>query len=479
MKHIFSDWDEDLPPEANEDYDNLIRSLDRKTGFGLYFVQCTPAEADQVIGRMPQDLPRKKIAVLRLVGPIDNLYQRVHEIYQQRQFEVLLITGLEYSLYKYEKRKFGEITEGQFSNLSSVPPILNHLNQQRERFRDDFPVAFVFLLRSFSINYLIHRSPDFFDWRSAVYELPTTPEVVEEEAFRLIQEGDYGEYLKLANEQKIEKILEIQDLLAEKYESAAIRGSLQFELGSLLHSAQEYKSALAAYNESINILPEYPEAWYRRGNALGSLELHAEALASFEQAVRIQPNYYQAWYNRSITLYKLKRYTEALASFEQAIKIKPDYAQAWFKRGVTLNDLQRYSEAITSFDQALKIKPDFQPVWYNRGVALMNLQRCSEAIASFNQALQLQPYPPSRGIIIGDLSPNSVKKPVTKPDFDIIWYSKACCYAQQGDTDQALANLRQAIAQQPEKYREMAKIDPYFDSLREDVYFQSLVREGC
>lgn len=207
---------------------------------------------------------------------------------------------------------------------------------------------------------------------------------------------------------------------------------------------REYESALAAYNESINILPEYPEAWYWRGNALGTLELHPEALASFEQAVRIQPNYYQAWYNRSIALYKLERYTEAIASFEQAIKIQPDYAQAWFKRGVTLNDLQRYSEAM----------------------------------ASFNQALQLQPYPPSRGIIIGDLSPNSVKKPVTKPDFDIILYSKACCYAQQGDTDQALANLRQAIAQQPEKYREMSKIDPYFDSLREDVYFQSLVREG-
>ncbi|MHC5731093.1 MAG: tetratricopeptide repeat protein, partial [Nostoc sp.] len=132
-----------------------------------------------------------------------------------KQVDILLIKGLEYSLYKYEKRSFGEITEGQFSSLTSVPHILNHLNQQRERFRDDFPITFVFLLGSFSINYLIHRAPDFFDWRSGIFELPTTPEVVEQQSNRLLLEGDYEEYLKLSQEQKIEKVLQIKELLTE------------------------------------------------------------------------------------------------------------------------------------------------------------------------------------------------------------------------------------------------------------------------
>ncbi|NMF62615.1 hypothetical protein DP115_07405, partial [Brasilonema octagenarum UFV-OR1] len=186
-----SDWDDDLPPEPEEVYQDLVRALKRKSGFGLFFVQCTPVEAERFITQLPQEIPQKKVATLRLVEAIDNLYARVTEFVQDKPTDILLIKGLEYSLYKYEQRSFGEITEGQFSNITRVPPILNHLNQQRERFRDDFPFCFVFLLRSFSINYLIHRAPDFFDWRSGVFKLPTTPEVVEEESNRLVLEGDY------------------------------------------------------------------------------------------------------------------------------------------------------------------------------------------------------------------------------------------------------------------------------------------------
>ncbi|AFZ26349.1 tetratricopeptide repeat protein [Cylindrospermum stagnale PCC 7417] len=520
MKQYFSDWDEDSPPEPEAAYQDLVRALKRNSGFGLYFVQCSPGEAEQVIGKIPQDLPQKKVEVLRLVEPISNLYERVIDLYSNKQFEVLLITGLEYSLYKYEKRKFGEITEGQFSNLSSVPPILNHLNQQRERFRDDFPISFVFLVRSFSLNYLLHRAPDFFDWRSAVFELPTTPEVVELESSRLILEGDYGEYLKLAPEEKIEKILEIQDLLDEQHQTENIRASLQFELGGLLHAAQEYESALASYEKSVKIQPHYPEGWYRRGNALGSLELHAEALASFEQAVRIKCDYYQAWFNKGIALYKLERFKEAIASFDEAVKIKPDYHQAWFKRGVTLDELERYEEAIASFDETIKIKPDSHLAWYNRGFALLNLNRYEDAIASFDAALKLKPdyqeawnnrgtallnlkryedaiasfdaalktQPDSQntgnsqGITLGDLrteenANTSVNQTVKiQPDLHQAFYNKACCYAIQGNLDSALENLQKAINLNPDKYRKRAKTDTNFDGIRKDERFQALIQ---
>ena len=146
MNPNVDDWDDDLPPEPEEVYQDLIRALTRKSGFGLYFVQCTPVEADRLMAKLPQDIPQKHIEVLRLFEAIDNLYERVVEFVKDKQIDILLIKGLEYSLYKYEQRTFGEITEGQFSNLTSVPYILNHLNQQRERFRDDLPLCFVFLL---------------------------------------------------------------------------------------------------------------------------------------------------------------------------------------------------------------------------------------------------------------------------------------------------------------------------------------------
>ncbi len=110
--------------------------------------------------------------------------------------------------------------------------------------------------------------------------------------------------------------------------------------------------------------------------------------------------------------------------------------------GSELLNLDRHKEAITSYDQALKFKPDKDLAWYNRGIALGNLEHYKEAIASYDQALKL------------------------KPDDAQAWYNKACTYALQKNIDLTLENLKQAINLNPE-YREMAKTDSVFDSIKE------------
>ncbi|WP_066426589.1 tetratricopeptide repeat protein [Anabaena sp. 4-3] len=463
MNSDFNDWDDDLPPEPEVAYQDLVRALKRKSGFGLFFVQCTPVEADNLIVKLPQDIPQKHIEVLRLVESIDNLYQRVAEFVKNKQIDILLIKGLEYSLYKYEKRTFGEITEGQFSNLTSVPHILNHLNQQRERFRDDFPFCFVFLLRSFSINYLIHRAPDFFDWRSGVFELPTTPELVEQESTRLILSGDYEEYLKLSQEEKIEKVLEFQDLLAEQHQTEDTKVSLLFELGNLLYAAKEPEAAIASYDQAVKIKPDYHKAWYNRGTALDDLGRYEEAIASYDQAVKFKPDYHQAWYNRGTALDDLGRYEEAIASYDQAVKFKPDDHEAWYNRGTALGKLGRYKEAISSFDQAVKIKPDYHQAWYNRGIALSDLGRYEEAIASYDQAVKFKPdlheawY--NRGIALGKLGRykeaiSSFDQAVKiKPDFHQAWYNRGTALSDLGRNEEAIASYDQAVKFKPDLHK--------------------------
>ncbi|MEH2328742.1 tetratricopeptide repeat protein [Nostoc sp.] len=541
MNPNLSDWDDDLPPEPEEAYQDLLRALKRKSGFGLFFVQCTPVEADKFIVKLPQEIPQKKIAVLRLVEAIDNLYERVVEFVKDKQVDILLIKGLEYSLYKYEKRSFGEITEGQFSNLTSVPHILNHLNQQRERFRDDFPITFIFILRSFSINYFIHRAPDFFDWRSGVFELPTTPELVEEESNRLLLEADYEEYLKLSTEQKIDKFLEIKDLVAERYQTANCKASLLLELGTLLITNKEYEAAVAFYDQALKtpelveeesnrllLEAEYEEyfklsteqkidkfleikdllaerhqtanckaslllelgtllitikeyeaaiafydqalkfqldnhqAWGRRGVGLGSLERYEEEVASYDKAIEIKPDYHLAWYHRGIALKDLGKWKEALASWEKAIEIKPNddstlnwlgnaldklgqseeaiicydqaialnpnHPHAWYNRGIALRNLERNEEAMASYDQALKFKPDDYEAWNGKGNALFNLRRYEEAIASFDQALKF------------------------KPDYNDAWKNRGNALFNLGRYEETIASYDQALKFKPDDY---------------------------
>jgi tetratricopeptide (TPR) repeat protein len=483
-----SSWDDDLPPDPEEIYQDLLCALDRKLGFGLYFIQCTPVESDCFIHKIPQDLPHKNIAVLRLLEPVDKLYQQVANYIQGQTVDILLVKGLEYSLYKYEKRNFGEITEGQFNNLTKVPPILNHLNQQRERFRDDFPFCFVFLLRSFSLSYLIHRAPDFFDWRSGVYELPTTPELVEEESRRLLLEGDYEKYLQLTSEEKIEKVLEIQELLAEKHQTDSNRASLLFELGNLLYSAGEYETAITFYEQELKFKPDDHFAWYNRGHALLNLGCNEKAISSYEKALEFKPDDPYFWYNRGNALLNLGRNEEALSSYEEALKFKVDYPYFWYNKGNALRNLGRNEEAISSYDQSLNLRPNDCFTWNNLGIALRKIGCNEEAVFSYDQALKIKPDDHyawnNRGNALDDLGRMdealfSYDQALRiKPDDKYAWYNKACCYAIQGSIEQALENLEQAINLRPEEFATMANADPDFHCIREDARFQDLIRRG-
>ncbi|BAZ79858.1 hypothetical protein PN497_00720 [Sphaerospermopsis kisseleviana CS-549] len=185
MNLDFSDWDQDVPAEGNEEYQTLLNAIKRKNNneFGLLFVECTPLETEKLFSRILHDIPEKKLEILRLFEPVNTLYERVLNLYIHQQFDILFIKGLEYSIYKYEKEKFGEITETHAHDLSSVPTILDHLNKLRESFRDNIPITFVFLGRPFLIDYFIHRAQDFFDWKSAnVLKLTTVPDFNPEES---------------------------------------------------------------------------------------------------------------------------------------------------------------------------------------------------------------------------------------------------------------------------------------------------------
>jgi hypothetical protein len=125
-------------------------------------VQCSPAEGNELIGRVQEDLSEKNIALLKLTEPIDNLYEIVANRGDRNDINILFIQGLEKSLEPYIKPGYGG--DGDYYNLDTVPPILSHLNQRREIFRDRLSnICFVFILPLFAIKYIMRRSPDFFD----------------------------------------------------------------------------------------------------------------------------------------------------------------------------------------------------------------------------------------------------------------------------------------------------------------------------
>jgi len=516
------DWDDELPPETEEEvYRALLRALRRKQGFGLFFVQCTPAQGKKIVANLRRDLAQQRIEEMHLEGEVLTLYDRLTALWKDQPFDVLIVEGLQHSLYAYEDTKrFSGWSSSEIYNYSwkGVPQILNHLNQQRERLRDEFPARFVFLVPPFVVDYFIQRAADFLDWRSGLFRFPRDPQDILKEADFLVSERDLDQYYALASQERVSKILALKTTLkaleslenqelslghletASPYEISFIQSSqavavspilnyqlnVTCELGHLFAAEEDYENAIISYDKALTLQSEFHIAWYGRGLALNYLGRYEEAIASYDKAIEIKSDFYEAWYRRGITLRKSGRYQEALKSYEKAIEIQPSSYEAWNNRGSMLGKTGHYHEALRSFEQALEIWEEYSVAWYGRGVALYYLGDYKKSISSIDQALEIEPDDAVawhfRGLVLetvkqyGEAIESYSQSLQRNSNSPATYYKKACCHSLQAQADLAIASLQKAIALDA-RYQEMARTDGDFDAIREDERFQALLRE--
>lgn len=309
----------DTSPEGV--YRALLRCLKRTKGFGIVFVQCSPAEGNELIGRVQEDLSEKNIAVLKLTEPIDNLYDIIANRDDRNDLNILFIQGLEKSLEPYIKPGYGG--DGDYYNLDTVPPILSHLNQRREIFRDRLSnICFVFILPLFAIKYIIRRAPDFFDWGSSVFELFTNS---------LNQVSTENYIVSSGNCIIVNNVTSDNFRIGDR--------SWQTERGE---TSTKYQKTPASYQKheeiSYDALDE-SESWIKRGNVLLEVNRCEKAIQGYEIAIKINPHSCEAWNFRGIALLQLGRYEESIASFDKALEIKPDYQAAKTNRDTALKEL--------------------------------------------------------------------------------------------------------------------------------------------
>ncbi|MBW4476344.1 MAG: tetratricopeptide repeat protein [Tolypothrix brevis GSE-NOS-MK-07-07A] len=278
--------DEDLPSQPDEEYQALVRTLNFTEGFGLLFVRCSPAGGEQLITKIKEDINNKNIEVIRLKQAVNNLYERIDKLDNKKEINILFITGLEHSFYEYEecKRLTGwDSIDRYLYSWKGVPPVLINLNQQRERFKDNF-------------NAEDHQTPDI-------------------------------QYDLLFNLGNLQYAGRNEDAIASYDEALSIKPDYHqawYNRGYALRNLGRYEDAIASYDEALSIKPDYHQAWYNRGIALQNLGRNEDAIASNDQALSIKPDYQSAWYNKACYYALQGNIEQTLENLQQAINLSPD-----------------------------------------------------------------------------------------------------------------------------------------------------------
>jgi serine/threonine-protein kinase len=272
-----------------------------------------------------------------------------------------------------------------------------------------------------------------------------------------------------------------------------------------------YALAYSGLSDAYQLLPIYDNSITRRETmplakeaALKALLLNddlAEAHASlapvlsdhdkdwnaaeqhYRRAIALNPNYATAhqWYGE--TLFREGRFGEGEAEIRRALELDPFSLITNMVLGMCLNAARRYDEAIVQLQKTLELDPNFADANYFLFEAYANKKMYAEAVAAFTKQMTNDGEPAAEiaatkeafarngweGFLRHRINYELSKLEHVSPG-DI-----ASFYARLGDKDKAFEWLEKAYEQQDEGLT-LLKVEPRFDSLRDDPRFQDLVR---
>jgi tetratricopeptide (TPR) repeat protein len=168
--------------------------------------------------------------------------------------------------------------------------------------------------------------------------------------------------------------------------------------------------AIAEYEASLQIYPDFAETHNNLGNALSRIPGRLpEAVREIERAVRLDPGYAHGHYNLANVLIRIPgRAPEAVAEYQAAVRLNPNLVEAHHNLGIALSQIPgRLPDAIREYQAALQIDPGLAEAHNDLGKALSEIPgRQADGLAECNEAIRMKPNLPAAYNNIGNILSN-------------------------------------------------------------------------
>jgi tetratricopeptide (TPR) repeat protein len=150
-------------------------------------------------------------------------------------------------------------------------------------------------------------------------------------------------------------------LINSRGDDANARAMVYLSRGNMFRRRHEYDRALADYNESLRLRPDYAPAYTSRGNAWRGKGERDRAIADHSDAIRLAPDYAEAYNNRGNVWADMKEWERAIADYDRAIALKPVYPIAFFNRALVFRATGERDREIADLREALRLDPGMRP----------------------------------------------------------------------------------------------------------------------
>ena len=151
----------------------------------------------------------------------------------------------------------------------------------------------------------------------------------------------------------------------------------------------DYESVLNFMEQVQRENPEAPDPYYYMGEAFRFQENYERALWAYENAIDLEPNFAPAYIGRALTQKELGEDVDLEVDLQNALALAPDFGDAYLALAAYQLDLNNPEEALATLAGAADLLVDHPRFYLLRAQARLALDQDENALADAVQAYQL------------------------------------------------------------------------------------------
>ncbi len=184
-------------------------------------------------------------------------------------------------------------------------------------------------------------------------------------------------------------------------EALANRASAKIEMGDYNGAIADYDKAIEkgfvkkSTKKHVKVVPQKDvdtesHALLKRAHAKYKLQNYKGAIADYDQAILTNQNNFEAYYCRANLKHDLKDVNGALVDYDKAVELAPNNAKVYYNRGTHFFDFKIYDKALTDYSKAIELDDKLMQAFHNRGAIYQELKVYPKAIEDYTKAIYLE-----------------------------------------------------------------------------------------